>query len=123
MSYNTPLFKLNFGEEEIQAVATKMTADTKKYPVYYHSSDTIGEKEAEEFFTENEQVNLNRFTSLGVIENHRPISEEKWMERLQVLENLFAKENLRKEEVLAALQLFIPNFVHQETGKYLDSKM
>ena len=110
-------------EEEAKAVAAKMTADTKKYPVYYHFSDTTGEKEAEEFFTENEQVNLNRFISLGVIENYRPISEEKWMERLQVLENLFAKEDLRKEEVLAVLQLFIPNFVHQEIGKYLDSKM
>ena len=39
------------------------------------------------------------------------------------LENLFAEPDFTKEEVVAAIKRFIPNFEHIEKGKNLDQKM
>ena len=39
-----------------------------RYPVYFSKSDTSGEKAFEEFYIEGENINLNRFVALGVIE-------------------------------------------------------
>ena len=46
-----------------------------KYPVHYSGSDTTGEKAYEEFFTEEEQTDMNQFESLGVVTNRvaRPV--------------------------------------------------
>ena len=61
-------------EEEARRFAAEMPADSKKYPAYYFSSDTTGEKSFEEFYVAGEQVNMNRFQALGVIENIKPMS-------------------------------------------------
>ena len=55
-------------EEEARKFAAEMPADSREFPVYYFTSDTTGEKSFEEFYVEGEQINLNRFKSLGVIE-------------------------------------------------------
>ena len=39
------------------------------------------------------------------------------------LDQIFAKEETRKEEVVCVLREYLPNFEHIETGKSLDSKM
>ncbi len=35
--------------------------------MYYFESDTSGEKPVEEFFTDDERVDLERFSALGVV--------------------------------------------------------
>jgi hypothetical protein len=39
------------------------------------------------------------------------------------IENLFAKSDITKQQIVDAIKLFIPNFEHIETGKNLDQKM
>lgn len=93
------------------------------YPVYFSRSDTSGEKPYEEFYTEEEKVNFYRFHSLGVVEGKSSgnINEiETWIEEL---EKLFAGSRTEKEEVVALIKKYLPNFEHMETGKSLDSKM
>ena len=110
-------------DEEAKRFAAEMPYDTKVWPVVYSKSDTTGEKSFEEFYVPGEKLNLNRFQSLGVIEEseHRPIGEVNAF--FEKLETLFANPNFTKEEVVEALKAFIPNFEHEEKGKNLDHKM
>ena len=49
----------------------------KKWPCYFFKSDTTGEKDFEEFYTENETLDMKRFSSVGVIKNEPVFEEEK----------------------------------------------
>ena len=93
------------------------------YPVHFSVSDTSGEKAYEEFYTENENTDLVRFNSLGVITG-KEIPDKENIDRLFAeLENIFDKDEVTKEEVVVILKDYLPNFNHIETGKSLDSKM
>ncbi len=93
------------------------------YPVHFSISDTSGEKPFEEFVTETETADYNRFQSLGVITG-KEIPDKEKVEKLFVdLNASFAKEETTKEEVIAIMKGYLPNFEHIETGKSLDSKM
>ena len=41
----------------------------------------------------------------------------------EILEDIFAKEDFTKAQVVEAIKEFIPNFEHEEKGKNLDQKM
>ncbi len=110
-------------EEEAKAFAATMQADSKTYPVYYHTSDTTGEKDFEEFFVPGEKINTSRFHALGFIEDYAAVSPEVWEARLQQLEKLFALPELQKSQIVEILMRFLPTFAHQEKDKYLDQKM
>lgn len=110
-------------DEEARKFAAENPDDSKIYPVVYFQSDTTGEKDYEEFHVPGEQLNMARFSSLGVIEEvtKRPISE---LDSFFIeLESLFSRPDCTKAEIVSAIQQFIPNFEHQEKGKNLDQKM
>lgn len=93
------------------------------YPVHFSKSDTSGEKAYEEFFTDNESVDMDRLSALGVIIN-KPIPDKRKVDELyQKLMNIFKKDTASKEEVIAVIKEYLPNFEHIETGKSLDGKM
>ena len=103
--------------------ADQMSYDSDKYPVAYFKSDTTGEKAYEEFYVPGEKINMQRFEALGVVEatSRRPMNE---VDRfLTELENIFAKPDFTKNQVVEAIKGFIPNFQHEEKGKNLDQKM
>ena len=100
------------------------------YPVHFEKSDTSGEKAYEEFFTDTETVDMDRFKALGVITNKPIPNREKLHVLLDKLENAFENNRsgvgegkLTKEEVVEIMADYLPNFKHIETGKSLDSKM
>ena len=98
------------------------TGDTM-YPVYFSPSDTSGEKPYEEFYTEQESVDLQRFTSLGVItEKERP-DREKVQDLVRRLNEAFERVDLQKEDIVEILSGYLSEFQHIETGKSLDDKM
>lgn len=110
-------------DEDAKKFASDMTFDNKDYPVVYFKSDTTGEKAYEEFYVLGEKINMTRFNSLGVIEEvmKRPMSEIDSF--FAEMESIFAELDFTKEEVVKAIQRFIPNFEHEEKGKNLDQKM
>jgi FlaA1/EpsC-like NDP-sugar epimerase len=110
-------------EEEAKAFSASMPFNSKTYPVYYHTSDTTGEKDFEEFFVPGEKINTERFQSLGIIEEYNASSLEVWENRLQQLEKLFTQPDLKKSQIVEILMRFLPTFAHQEKDKYLDQKM
>ena len=110
-------------DEEAKKYASEMPFDNKTYPVVYFKSDTTGEKAYEEFFIPDEKVNMERFQSLGIIENvaKRPVEEiDTFFNEMQ---EIFANSAFTKEQVVEAIKRFIPNFEHEEKGKNLDQKM
>ena len=66
---------------------------------------------------------MNRFRSLGVITDKPIPDREKLNALLKDLSDLFEKDETTKEEVVAVMKDYLPNFEHIETGKSLDSKM
>ena len=110
-------------DEDAKKFASDMTFDNKDYPVVYFKSDTTGEKAYEEFYVSGEKINMDRFCSLGVIEEvvKRPMAEIDAF--FTEMENIFAEPDFTKEEVVMAIKRFIPNFEHEEKGKNLDQKM
>ncbi|MCI9024372.1 MAG: polysaccharide biosynthesis protein [Dorea sp.] len=110
-------------DEEAIERAEELKNGSDIYPVHYSSSNTSGEKPAEEFFTEDETVDMNRYEALGVITVNEIIEKNK-VERLFVeLEGEFNKEMTAKKRIVEIMKAYLPNFEHIETGKSLDSKM
>ena len=110
-------------DAEAIAKAADLKMGSKLYPVHYTSSDTSGEKAFEEFVTANETVDMDRFSSLGVITG-KTIPDKAQIELLiNNLNDVFEKELATKEEVISIMKDYLPNFEHIETGKSLDSKM
>jgi len=95
----------------------------KKWPVYFFKSDTTGEKDFEEFFMENETLDMNRFVDLGIVKSFLRVDHK----LLQIFEHSIEKmrENgsWSKEEIVKLFQSVLPEFEHEEKGKYLDQKM
>lgn len=110
-------------EEEARKFAREMPADSDTYPVYYFQSDTTGEKAYEEFFVSGEQVNMGRFTSLGVIESLPKKNVSEIDDFYHQLTSVLADPVTTKGDIVGVLKSFIPNFEHVERGKNLDSKM
>lgn len=110
-------------DEEAKHFAANMKPGDKEYPAVYFSSDTTGEKDFEEFYVKGEEKDLDRFSSLGVIlsKEHRPKADVEGF--LHKLENIFARPDFTKAEVVGCLKEFLPNFEHEEKGKNLDQKM
>jgi len=110
-------------DEEAIDKAVELRNGSHKYPVHYSGSNTSGEKAYEEFYTDSESVDMNRMKSLGVVTD-KDIPDKAKIEALfDNLTAVFAKDNTTKEEVIAIMADYLPNFEHIETGKSLDSKM
>ncbi|WP_128113145.1 UDP-N-acetylglucosamine 4,6-dehydratase [Polynucleobacter necessarius] len=94
-----------------------------KWPCLFSDSDTTGEKDFEEFFTENEILGLDSYEHIGVIKN-APVFNQKILERfLSKISELKTSKKWGKEDLVALFRELIPEFNHKEVGKYLDGKM
>ncbi len=103
--------------------AEALKAGSRLYPVHYSISDTSGEKPFEEFVTDTETADMERFRSLGVIIGKQMPDKDRIALLFNDLNAAFAKERTTKEEVIEIMKTYLPNFEHMETGKSLDSKM
>jgi cobalamin-dependent methionine synthase I len=110
-------------DDEAKCIAHEMANDEKNYPVVYTASNTTGEKAYEEFYVPGEQVNMERFMSLGVVEQTERRSMNEVVNFFDELQQIFASPIFTKAEVVTAIKAFLPNFEHEEKGKNLDQKM
>ena len=95
----------------------------KKWPCLFTASDTTGEKDFEEFFTDKEVLDMDRFQNLGVIKNELSIEEKKLELFERTITELKSGGKWDKEQIVDLFFQMIPDFGHRETGKYLDAKM
>lgn len=94
-----------------------------KWPCLFTSSDTTGEKDFEEFFTSDEKVNMERFSSIGVIQNELEANEVLLSDFSNAIAEMKRAGFWQKSQLVELFSKLLPNFKHLETGKYLDSKM
>jgi UDP-N-acetylglucosamine 4,6-dehydratase len=109
-------------EDEARALMSKLPQQ-KKYPCLFTKSDTTGEKDFEEFFTENETLDLSKFQNLGIIKNELNIEEHKLQYFEKTISAMRSKGSWEKDEIVDLFNYMIPKFNHKETSKYLDTKM
>lgn len=109
-------------EDEARELAQTLPAQGK-WPCLFSESDTTGEKDFEEFFTDKEVLDMARFENLGIIKN-APLYQPELLSLFETkIDQMKASSEWTKEQILALFFTMIPDFGHKETGKYLDSKM
>ena len=96
---------------------------SKRWPCYFFKSDTSGEKDFEEFFTDNETLDMDRFQHLGVIKSESNFSSNMLDNFIQVIHELRTQVVWEKAPIVDLFNEMIPDFDHKETGKYLDGRM
>jgi hypothetical protein len=93
------------------------------WPCYFFKSDTTGEKEFEEFFAQGEQLVMDRFKCVGVVQ------QGKWSQagELEAFLEFFKAAKLDprvdKSQYVREIQKLVPTLQHHETGRNLDQKM
>jgi len=109
-------------EDEARDRAEELIAK-RQWPCFFFKSDTTGEKDFEEFFTDQEDLDMGRFESLGVIRN-KPYYDENLLNEFQSgIKKLLAQPTWDKDDIVKLFYKLLPEFVHKETGKYLDQRM
>lgn len=116
----TPL--LCNSEDEARSLIDEIN-NNAEWPCLFSDSDTTGEKDFEEFFTENEVLDMERFHNLGVIKNPEGFDSSKLDYFASEIEQIKKRGVWNKQEIVDLFKFMIPDFNHKETGKYLDSKM
>ena len=109
-------------EDEARELAKTLT-DKGKWPCLFTKSDTTGEKDFEEFFTDNEVLDMERFENLGIIKNELDFDAEKLENFEKTVKNYLYSLSWTKEKIVREFLKLLPDFAHKETGKYLDEKM
>jgi UDP-N-acetylglucosamine 4,6-dehydratase len=109
-------------EDEARGRAAELIAK-RRWPVYFFASDTTGEKDFEEFYTGEEDLDMGRFETIGVIRNPAVFDSARLEYFLEEVRRIRAQPVWDKPEIVALFNHMIPEFQHKETGKYLDSRM
>jgi len=109
-------------EDEARSRVGELKAK-RKYPVYFFTSDTTGEKDFEEFFTVKETLDMDRFSALGIIKNNAEFNESRLQQFTETIESLRSAGSWTRMDLVNLFNVMIPEFNHKETGKFLDGKM
>jgi UDP-N-acetylglucosamine 4,6-dehydratase len=109
-------------EDEARDRAAELIA-AKRWPCYFFASDTTGEKDFEEFFTDQETLDMERFTHLGVIKNEPVYDAARLDEFLSTIDTIRSAPTWGKSPIVNLFNHMLPDFDHKETGKYLDARM
>lgn len=110
-------------DSDAKVCAKQMSFDAKDYPVVYSKSNTTGEKAYEEFFIPGETIDMDRFSSLGVITETRRRPMDEVVSLFDEFSKIFSSQDFTKSQIVSAIKRFIPNFEHEEKGFNLDQKM
>ena len=109
-------------EDEARGRSAELIA-RKQWPVYFFASDTTGEKDFEEFYTDAETLDMGRFANLGVIKNEPVFDSDKLDWFISSVKEIRLGATWDKPEIVTLFNEMIPDFNHKETGKYLDNRM
>ena len=92
-----------------------------KYPIYFFKTDTSGEKSYEQFYTEDEDYEINKYDSLGFVKTPKI---KMFIDDVESdFKNVFNNPNSQKSDIVAVIKKYVPDFEHIETGKNLDKRM
>jgi len=101
----------------------KTLPEQGKWPCLFTTTDTTGEKDFEEFYTDKETLDMERFENLGVIKNELKYNENKLNNFENSICNLKSSMDWDKKAIVGEFVKMIPEFDYHDNGKYLDGKM
>ena len=114
-------FEPELVESEKEAKEFDFKTKLQKYPIYFFKTDTSGEKTYEEFYSEEEDFDVNKFDSLGFINS--PDTKISFKSVEDDFVSLFNNPRSEKKDIITIIKKYVPDFIHIETGKHLDQKM
>ena len=94
-----------------------------KWPCFFARSDTTGEKDFEEFYTDKEILDMERFKNIGVIKNDAEFDSDKLDQFEFIINNLRNSLSWTKKQIVNLFFTLVPDFDYKDKGKYLDEKM
>lgn len=94
-----------------------------KWPCLFTKSDTTGEKDFEEFFTDSETLDMERFQNLGIIKNQDIDEDDNINLFSSTIKKMLEQKKWTRDEIVELFFKLIPNFDYKHTGSFLDSKM
>lgn len=109
-------------EDEARELAHTLP-EKGQWPCLFTTSDTTGEKDFEEFFTENEVIDLDRFQNLGIVKNEALYDQKLIKHFTDTITSFKQNRSWTKKQLVKLFFEMIPNFDYIEKGKYLDAKM
>ena len=108
-------------KSEKEAKEFDFDKNPKQYPIFFFKTDTSGEKTYEEFYTEDEEYEIDKYDSIGFIKT--PEIKISFEEVEADFESVFNNPNSQKSDIATIIKKYVPDFMHIETGKNLDQKM
>ena len=114
-------FEPELVQSEKEAKEFDFDKNPAKYPIYFFKTDTSGEKTYEEFYTDDEDYEINKYDSLGFI--NTPDVKISFEDVASGFEKVFNNHNSDKSDIVTIIKKYVPDFMHIETGKHLDQKM
>jgi len=109
-------------EEEARELVKTLPKEGK-WPCLFTISDTTGEKDFEEFYTDENIIDWDRFEGIGVIKNEPIFEEDKLNYFMKEINRMKKNLDWNKKEIVELFEYMLPEFKHLERGKYLDEKM
>ena len=100
-----------------------MSVEKKKWPCLFRKSDTTGEKEIEEFFSEHDKTDMNKFVNIGIIKNKHSVDLKALNNFETSINKLKSNKIWDKKSIVNEFKKIIPNFNYSDKEKYLDGKM
>jgi FlaA1/EpsC-like NDP-sugar epimerase len=94
-----------------------------KWPCLFTSSDTTGEKDFEEFYTDEETLDMNRFENLGIIKNTPDFDRDQLDQFENTINQLKSSLSWTKQQIVDQFFIMIPNFKYFDDKRSLDGKM
>ena len=108
-------------KSEEDAKSYDIEGNPNKYPIYFFETDTSGEKTYEEFYTEEEDYDIEQYDSLGFVKTSK--ESISFDEVKRDFDREFENPDSTKSEIVSIIKKYVPDFEHIETGKHLDQKM
>ena len=109
-------------EDEARELVKKLP-EQGKWPCLFTKSDTTGEKEFEEFYTDKETLDMDRFESFGVIKNKSEYNACQLDNFENAINQLRSSMSWNKKSIVNEFFKMIPKFRYHDNGRYLDGKM
>ena len=111
-------------ESEREAVyEAKKLIHSGKWPCYFFNSDTSGEKSFEEFYTEKEEIDLNKFSQIGIVNSKFTKNKDELKNFFQEIELIETKNSWSMEDLVSIFSNFLPEFKHLARDSNLDQKL
>tara|TARA_X000000950_G_scaffold242864_1_gene297554 strand:+ start:5265 stop:6461 length:1197 start_codon:yes stop_codon:yes gene_type:complete len=109
-------------EEEARDLIKSLPKEGK-WPCLFTKSDTTGEKDFEEFYTDKEKLDLNAFKNLGIIKNKLEYDDNKLQSFEVAINKIKSAKKWDKKLIVDEFFKMIPEFEYVDKEQYLNQKM